>query len=112
MRDGETGHAAYSAPPAYVIRYISTFDEAIEAVRFFHARLFRWYYAVLGAGLLVGALIALTTLPLGLPIVFACGMLLLMMRFAVAERLTGRRQARSVPHPPFGRWPGGGGGTR
>lgn len=101
MRDGEAGHDANSARPAYVIRYIQTFDEAIEAGRFFHARLLRWYYAVLGAGLLVGVLIALTNLPLGLPIVFACGTLILMMRFAVAERLTGRRQARSVLDRPF-----------
>jgi hypothetical protein len=101
MRDGETGHAASSAPPAYVIRYIQTFDEAIEAGRFFQARLFRWSYAVIGAGLLVGALIAPTNLPLGLPIVFACGALIVMMKLAIPERLVGRRQARSVLERPF-----------
>ena len=101
MHDGGDGQAAKSAPPAYVIRYIQTFDEAIEAGRFFQARLFRWYYVVVDAGLLVGAFIAATNLPLGLPIIFACGALFVMMRFAIPERLVGRRQARSVLDRPF-----------
>lgn len=101
MRDEESGHATNSAPPTHVIRYIQTFDEAIEAGRFFQARLFRWSYVVLGAGLLLGALIAPVNLPVGLPIIFACGMLIVMMRFAIPERLVGRRQARSVLDRPF-----------
>jgi hypothetical protein len=101
MKDGEAGQAANASPPAYVIRFVQSLDEAIEAGRFFQVRFWRWLFASSGAGLLIGALIAVGNLPVGLPIVFACGMLILTIRLAIPERLVGRWRARSVLDRPF-----------
>jgi hypothetical protein len=95
MQPSQTRQTAKSAP-AYVIRYTQSFNAAIEAGRLLQARFLRWYYVVFGAGLLVGALIALTNLPIGIGIMFFCAMMLLTTQLAVMDRLFGRRQARSV----------------
>jgi hypothetical protein len=101
MQPSETTHTAKSAPPAYVIRYIQSFGAAVEAGRLLQARFLRWYYVVFGTGLVVGALIALTRLPIGIGVIFFCAMMLLTTQFAVMDRLFGRRQVRSVLDRPI-----------
>jgi hypothetical protein len=96
MQTSETTRTAKSIPPAYLIRYTQTFTAAVEAGRLLQARLLRWYHGVFGTGLLVGALIALASLPIGIGVTFFCAMMLLTTQFAVMDRLFGRRQVRSV----------------
>lgn len=94
--DPERGHAAGAAAPAYVIPYTYSFENALEAGRFFQARLYRWYVVVLGLGLLAGAIVAVYNLTLGLQIVLFSAAMLLMARFAVMDRLFARRRMRSL----------------
>lgn len=91
-----TGHAPSSAAPTYVIRYTLTFGAALEAGRFFQARLYRWYLLAAGAGLLAGAVVSVYYPPVGLAIVGACAALVLMAKFAVMDRVFGRRQLRGL----------------
>ena len=96
MQSSQIGQTVGQAAPAYVIRYTYSFNSALEAGRFFQARLLRWYYLGFCAGLLVGAVVAVFYLSAGLGIVFFCAVMLLTTRFAVMDRLFGRRQARSL----------------
>jgi hypothetical protein len=88
------GPATSLEAPAYLIRYTLTFGAALEAGRFFQARLYRRYLLAAGAGLLIGAVISVAYPALGLGIVGACAALVLMAKFAVMDRVFGRRQLR------------------
>jgi hypothetical protein len=88
--------AAGGSAPAYVIRYTYSFEGALEAGRFFQARLYSLYVGALGMGLLVGAVATVYNLSFGLSIVLFCAVLLLMARFAVMDRLFARRRMRSL----------------
>ncbi len=62
-------HDAGAAGSAFVVSYAYTFDHALEAGRFFQARLYRWYVVTLGLGLLAGAILMLNGQEFGLTIV-------------------------------------------
>jgi hypothetical protein len=89
-------HGAGAAAPAFLVSYSYTFEDALEAGRFFQARLYRWYLVTLGIGLLAGAMLMINGVRFGLTIVLACAALLLMARFAVMDRLFARRRLRSL----------------
>lgn len=82
--------------PAYVIRYEQTFDTGLEAGRFFQASLVRRIYLASGAGLLVGGLLMSQNLSVGLTVLLFSAFMILTTRFAVVDRLFGRRQFKSV----------------
>lgn len=92
----QIGQDAGPAAPAYVIRYVVSFDTALEAGRLFQARLYRWYVVALAAGLVTGVVVTLYDPVVGIPIVVFCAALLLMARFAVMDRMFGRRRLRSL----------------
>lgn len=74
-----------------MISYTYSFDDALDAGRLFHARFYRWYVLALGLGLLVGAILMVSGQWFGLSIALFSSALLLMARFAVMDRLFGRR---------------------
>jgi Bacterial PH domain len=100
MQDQEDGPPS-AAVPRYVIRYTQSFDTAIEAGKFLHARALRAYYLVFGAGLVIGALVSLIDLFNGLFILVFSALMLITTRFALLDRLFGRRRARSVLGQPI-----------
>jgi hypothetical protein len=79
-----------------VISYAYSFDDALEAGRFFQARLYQWYVVALGLGFLAGAILMINGLAFGLTILLFCAALLLMARFAMMDRLFGRRRIKSL----------------
>jgi hypothetical protein len=101
MNDAQN-HDATS--PAYVVRYTQSFEAALEAGRFFQARLLRWYYAAFAAGTVVGTLTAILMPNLrfaGIAVALFCALMLVMARFAVMDRVAVRRQIRSVLGQPI-----------
>jgi hypothetical protein len=88
--------AAGTAAPPYVISYAYSFDDALEAGRFFQARLYQWYVVALGLGVFAGAILMVNGVSFGLTILLFCAALLLMARFAVMDRLFGRRRIKSL----------------
>ena len=95
MQEHPTGSIGLEAP-AYVIRYKQTFDTGLEAGRFFQTGLYRRVYLASGAGLLVGGLLMSQNLSLGLTVLLFSAFMLVTTRFAVMDRLFGRRQFKSV----------------
>ncbi len=91
-----SGQAESPAAPAFAIRYVVSFDGALEAGRLFHARFYRQYMVALVVALVAGVAITPFYPVFGLPIVFCDAVLLLMARFAVMDRMFGRRQLRSL----------------
>ncbi len=79
-----------------MIRYLVSFDAALEAGRFFQARLYSWYQVATALGLVAGIAVTLSDPALGFPIAVTSATLFLMGRFAVMDRLFGRRRLRSL----------------
>lgn len=99
MQTHATGESAGPAANAYVVRYAYSIDTAMDAGRFFQARVLRWYYAILTAGFLGGAAIVFLVprfLEIGLWAVLFCGPMLVLLHFSVLGRLLGRRHYRSL----------------
>lgn len=99
MQTHATGESAGAAANAYVVRYAYSIDTAMDAGRFFQARVLRWCYAILTAGFLGGAAIVFLVprfLEIGLWAVLFCGPMLVLLHFSVLGRLLGRRHYRSL----------------
>ncbi len=99
MEQLEDGPPAADGPP-YVIRFTQSFDTAVEAGKFVQARLLQTYYLLFGAGIAIGALASVLDLYWGFFVLLFSGLMLLMARFYVWDRLFGRRRVRSLlDHP-------------
>lgn len=96
MQVTQPRQAAGSAAPTHVIRYVVSFDGALDAGRLFQARFYRWYVVALIVGLLAGVAVVLSGRGFGLSIVLTCATLLLMAHFAVMDRMFGRRKLKSL----------------
>jgi hypothetical protein len=101
MQVGENGRPQHADAPRYVIRYKQSFDSALEAGRFFQARLYRAYYIAFGAGLIVGGAVLLINPTVGLFIMAFCGLMLITTRLELLDRLIGQRRFRSVLGQPI-----------
>jgi hypothetical protein len=88
--------AAGTAAPPDVITYTYSFEDALEACRFFQPSLYQWYLLGLGLGVLCGAILVLYGLWFGLAIALFCAALLVMARLAVMDRLVARRRVKSL----------------
>jgi len=101
MERRESGPPVQVDPPRYVIRYTQTLDSALEASKFFQARLYRNYFIVFGAGLAIGAWMSLFNLTIGLTTMIFCALMLITSRLDVLDRVFGRRRFRSVLDEPI-----------
>jgi hypothetical protein len=66
MQDDQDGPPRAARPPD-VIRYTQSFDTALAAGKLLHARVFRAYYLLFGAGLAIGALVSLVNVRTSMP---------------------------------------------
>ena len=101
MQVRENGPPQHADAPRYVIRYRQSFDSALEAGRFFQARLYRAFYIAFGAGLVVGGVVFLINPTVGVFIMAFCGLLLIATRLEPLDRFIGRRRFRSVLDQPI-----------
>ena len=101
MQVNETGGPQHADAPRYVIRFKQSFDSALEAGRFFQARLYRAFYIAFGAGLVVGGVIFSINPTVGILILVFCGLMLIMTRLDLLDRFVGRRRFRSVLDQPI-----------
>jgi hypothetical protein len=101
MQVSETGGPQQPDAPRYVIRFKQSFDSALEAGRFFQARVYRLVYIGFGAGLALGGVMFLFNPTAGIFIVAFSGLFLIVTRLDLLDRLIGRRRARSVLDQPI-----------
>ena len=95
LADPDTADATVAAP-AYVIPYTYSFEDALDAGRFFQERVYRWYVGVLSVGVLAGVIFTISGASFVLPITLFCAAMLLMARFSVMDRLVSGRRLRSL----------------
>lgn len=101
MQVGENRGPQQAEAPRYLIRFQQSFESALEAGRFFQARVYRMVYIGFGTGLVAGGVLILFNPTAGILIMVFSGLMLITTRLELLDRFIGRRRFRSVLDQPI-----------